>query len=380
MGGEQFSAARKRPFRAVVVVTMILSFLVSGCASQFGKQTTVVNYYPECYEPIAKLRQEEKSFVTNIAAGALIGAAAGAIIGGLVAGGRGALIGAGIGAVAGGGIGAAVAKYNQVKNDQQRRAMLSRDMATEAATLDRVGVSAALATKCYKEQFERLLADYKAGNMPKEEFQARSVEIITALNEISTITKNFNGEAAKRLEQYQTVMDNEAKKDNTTLPPVKAVPLNAPVAEQPAPAPVKKTVKKAKTVKKTKTEKAVDPYAHLDSMNLEESGDTAARPPRQTVSTGKQEPDLPGVISNKDLAAADNNKVATIASANTPDPSTLPGVVAQRDNYQAMVVNLTNIQQQSTAAKDDCIAQAEAAGVVIPKSLKPDAVQSGKTG
>jgi len=77
--------------------------LVSGCTSQYGDQKTKVNYYPQCYQPVNQLRQDENSTGKSTAAGAVGGALLGALIGGLA---TGKASGAVAGAVAGGAAGA----------------------------------------------------------------------------------------------------------------------------------------------------------------------------------------------------------------------------------------------------------------------------------
>ena len=47
----------KRHLR-LLVVTVACIALLGGCASKYGAQTTQVNYYPQCYSPVAQLRAE----------------------------------------------------------------------------------------------------------------------------------------------------------------------------------------------------------------------------------------------------------------------------------------------------------------------------------
>jgi len=51
----------------------------------------------------------------------------------------------------------------------------------------------------------------------------------------------------------------------------------------------------------------------------------------------------------------------------------LPGVVARRDNYKAKADNLVTVQKETAASVETCVAKAEAAGVEIPKALRPKA-------
>ncbi len=362
--------------RLGVVVSVMGSLLLAGCASKYGQQTTVVQYYPECYAPIAQLRQEEKKFVKNVAAGAIFGALAGAVIGGAIGGGRGALAGAGAGLLVGAGVAAALTKYKQVQDDRKRRSYLSRDMAAEAATLDHVGLSAAMASKCYKEHFDKLLVDFKAGGMSKAEFQARALEIISGLNEIAVITKAFNGEASLRLSQYQEMLVTEAKKDNTELPPMQAVPMEQPAKPQPvqtrkAPTTTKRHSKRHN--KKQAQQEVRQASAASEEKLLTQPHAELAEPETSMASAptpAAEGPDvstMPGVIAKRDGDV-------TTAVGQGPDPDTLPGVIARRDNYKAKADDLVNVQKETAASVQDCIAKAEAEGVEIPKSLKPKTV------
>lgn len=382
----------KRFFTVCVIFIVAISLLLTGCASQYGRQTTVINYYPNCYSPIAQLREEEKKFVHNVATGAIVGTIVGAAIGAAVGGARGAAIGAGAGALAGGGIAAVLTKYKQVEDDKLRRSYLSKDMATEAATLDHVGLSAAMASKCYKEEFDRLLADYKSGSMSRENFQARATEIISGLNEITQITKSFNKEAETRMTQYQQMLGDEAKKDNTELPPIQARELV--VAPAPAPEPEPEPQPKPKTKKGTAAKrssakakaKSQEPTGEKKGQEtsvlalVQQGGgpEPAKSPTMATPSQQALQPDvstLPNVIATQDreLRAQNIQTTADSSLKSGPDPTSLPGVIAQRDNYKAQVAKLDAVQRENTSTTESCISQAEAAGIEIPAALKPKA-------
>jgi outer membrane lipoprotein SlyB len=375
--------------RLGIVGCVMASVLLSGCASQYGRQITVVQYYPECYAPIAKLRAEEKQFVKNVATGAIVGALAGAAIGAALGDWRGALAGAGAGLVVGAGVAAALTKYKEVKDDRERRSYLSRDMAAEAATLDRVGLSAALASKCYRQQFDKLLADYNAGGMSKEIFQARALEIISGLNEIAVITKSFNGEAAVRLKQYQDMLVTEAQRDNSDLPAMRPIPLDQSAPSQPS------ALHKAKSTTKSSTGKKRKKKSHQEQTDAADGqpnpiDQLLAQPPAEVASVDSSpstpakstatEPDIrtmPGVISNRAMNAPGSMNTAVGKSDTVgPDPTTMPGVIARRDNYKAKADDLVNVQKETSASMEACIAKAEAAGVAIPTSLKPKTASS----
>src|SRR5437016_4974315 len=79
------------------------SFALASCAAPGGTsvpQTTRVAYYPQCYQSVTVLRQQDQQFQQTMAVNTLAGAVGGAALGGLI--GRdwqSALIGAAAGAV-----------------------------------------------------------------------------------------------------------------------------------------------------------------------------------------------------------------------------------------------------------------------------------------
>ncbi|MDO5538099.1 MAG: glycine zipper domain-containing protein, partial [Desulfovibrionaceae bacterium] len=116
--------------RFVAVSLLSLALLMPGCVSQYGEQQTKVNHYPQCYEPIQKLRDDENSVAKSTAAGAAIGALTGAVVGGLA---TGSAKGAVAGAVAGGAAGAIGGNIYGKKQAEKRDAEY---MARYASMLD----------------------------------------------------------------------------------------------------------------------------------------------------------------------------------------------------------------------------------------------------
>ena len=62
---------------ALVAVLIMALLALPGCASKYGAQRTKVNYYPQCYQPVQQLRDDEnyvaKSTATGAVGGALLG-------------------------------------------------------------------------------------------------------------------------------------------------------------------------------------------------------------------------------------------------------------------------------------------------------------------
>ena len=71
---------------SLLVVAVACIALLGDCASKYGAQTTQVNYYPQCYSPVAQLRADEDRVNNSTAGGAAGGALLGALIGGLATG------------------------------------------------------------------------------------------------------------------------------------------------------------------------------------------------------------------------------------------------------------------------------------------------------
>lgn len=181
--------------------------LVSGCTSQYGAQKTKVNYYPQCYQPVNQLRQDENSTGRSTAAGAVGGALLGALIGGLA---TGKASGAVIGAVAGGAAGAVAGNvYGKSKAQNRDAAYLqqySQQLGTEAASMNRSTAAAKVAAKCYDDQFKLAASQFKAGQISRIEFQDRYNEIRSGLEETAFILNDTATTMAKKDTEYQQAL------------------------------------------------------------------------------------------------------------------------------------------------------------------------------
>ena len=190
--------------------------LVSGCTSQYGAQKTKVNYYPQCYQPVNQLRQDENSTGKSTAAGAVGGALLGALIGGLA---TGKASGAVLGAVAGGAAGAVAGNMYGKSKAQTRDAaymnQYSQQLGTEAASMNRSTAAAKVAAKCYDEQFKLAANQFKAGQISRIEFQDRYNEIRSGLEETSFILNDTATTMAKKDTEYQQAL---AEPYNTAQP------------------------------------------------------------------------------------------------------------------------------------------------------------------
>ncbi len=252
--------ARSRMYRQLlgkgVALALILPLLLNGCA-KLAPKTTQVNYYPACYAPINKLREENKKFASTVAAGIIIGGLIGAGLGLALGGGRG--VSAGIGALAGaaGGaaLGYAIAKQKQIKDDQQRRASIAGDIDLDISSMDSIALASIQARQCYTSQFDLELARYKGGEIGKAEFLERAKEIVSGLNEIAALLKSSESGSQDKLLQYKAAVDSEYKKAGEQAPPLVAEK-RVEAASTPAPAPEPEPAHKRKSKTKGKTKKA----------------------------------------------------------------------------------------------------------------------------
>lgn len=210
----------------------LICFMATGCTSKYGPQLTNVNYYPQCYQPISELRQDENSAGTSTAVGAGMGVLIGALIGGLATGkAEGALIGAAAGGATGAVAGNVYGKNQQKKVDQQKLQTYLQQLDGESSTMDRASAAAKVSTKCYDKQFQQAAADFKSGTITRQDFSNRYSEIRSGLEETSRILRLTAEKMNEKDAQYQQVLAAEQEEYRT--------------AESPSPAP--KRVKPSKS-------------------------------------------------------------------------------------------------------------------------------------
>ena len=194
---------------ASISMCLILTagLLGSGCTSQYGAQKTKVNYYPQCYQPVNQLRQDENSTGKSTAAGAVGGALLGALIGGLATGkASGALIGAAAGGAAGAVAGNVYGKSKSQQRDAAYMQQYSQQLGSEAASMNRSTAAAKVAAKCYDDQFKLAASQFKAGQISRIEFQDRYNEIRSGLEETSFILNDTATTMAKKDGEYQQAL------------------------------------------------------------------------------------------------------------------------------------------------------------------------------
>lgn len=196
-----------RAFLQGLTLLLAGSLLLAGCASQYGEQKTRVNYYPQCYQPVAQLRQDENSAGASTGVGAVGGALLGALIGGLATGkAEGALAGAAVGGATGAVAGNIYGKSQARDRDAAYLQAYSRQLGAEAASMNRATAAAKIAAKCYDEQFRLAANQFKAGQITRLDFQDRYNEIRSGLEETSFILNSTATTMAQKDSEYQQAL------------------------------------------------------------------------------------------------------------------------------------------------------------------------------
>ncbi len=204
-------STQKKPLSLMMIFCFSL-FLLQGCASKYGPQTTNVAYYPMCYQPVAQLRQEESSVNDSTASGAAVGAILGAIVGGLATGKvEGAAAGAVVGGVAGAISGHAYASAKNKNKEREFFAQYASQLNQETAHMDRTTAAAKIAANCYDKEFKNVVAMAKAGRISKIELTNRYEEIRAGLQETSRILKTNYTDTLTKEQEYRKIMAEETK-------------------------------------------------------------------------------------------------------------------------------------------------------------------------
>ena len=185
---------------------------LSGCASKYGEQTAIVKSFPDCYEPIQTLRNEENRVAKTTVGGAVAGGILGAVIGGLTGGTRGAIAGAVAGGVAGGVGGYAYAVNKQSSDENARMARYMQDLNGDISGLNIATASARMSIQCYQQKFDMRLAQYKEKTITREELQTSYVEIKSGVDEAQRILGKVILTAQESDAKYQAAIDAEEKR------------------------------------------------------------------------------------------------------------------------------------------------------------------------
>jgi len=173
--------------RLFLLSAMTLAIGLFGCSTSRVPQIEA-KYYPQCYDPIAKLckDQDNSNEVKSSVVGGIFGAVGGAVIGGLASKDKkkGALIGALAGAAVGASVGFFKARLEKIEDREQRLAEYQTILGEVSDQWDLEKASVETAYKCYGEQISILEELFKNKKISKEEFLERMNEIKQGLDNI----------------------------------------------------------------------------------------------------------------------------------------------------------------------------------------------------
>ena len=200
----------------VWAVSVALTFSLVGCGPKQTAPVFQAQYYPECYDPIAKLckDQDNTQEVKGAATGAVLGALGGAVIGGIAKGDwKGAAVGAAAGAVAGGMVGFFQARLSKISDRNERLAKYQKILGENARDWDIERASVERAYKCYSDQIVALRKAAKAKKISKEDFLARMKEIQAGIENINTYWAGSQTRMDERLADGESFIKQQEQED-----------------------------------------------------------------------------------------------------------------------------------------------------------------------
>ncbi len=209
-----FTAAGAR--RSALLIATSFTLVLGGCASAPTSkvaQTTKVEFYPTCYEPVEHLRSTNSDVTKSVATGAVVGGLLGGVTGALAGDkdkmGRNAAIGVAGGALAGGAVGYYTEKQKQITDDKQRIGSYASDLDGSTQSLDRNIAYAKASQTCYQAEFDRLISARKAKTINDAEGRRRLAEIVSGLRESNQLIVAANGKATQDVDSYSQAYEKD---------------------------------------------------------------------------------------------------------------------------------------------------------------------------
>ncbi|MGY4491419.1 type VI secretion system-associated lipoprotein TagQ [Pseudomonas sp. TE3610] len=209
-----FTAAGAR--RSALLIATSFTLVLGGCASAPTSkvaQTTKVEFYPTCYEPVEHLRSTNSDVTKSVATGAVVGGLLGGVTGALAGDkekmGRNAAIGLAGGALAGGAVGYYTEKQKQITDDKQRIGSYASDLDGSTQSLDRNIAYAKASQTCYQAEFDRLISARKAKTINDAEGRRRLAEIVSGLRESNQLIVAANGKATQDVDSYSQAYEKD---------------------------------------------------------------------------------------------------------------------------------------------------------------------------
>ncbi len=202
------------------IICAILVFSLFGCGAKQNAPEFQAQYYPECYDPIAKLckDQDNSKELKSAAAGAALGALGGAIVGGVASGDwKGAAVGAVAGAAVGGLTGFFTSRLSKINDRKARLAEYQKLLGEASKGWDLERASVEKAYDCYKRQVLALQKAVKEKKIKKEEFLARMSEIKAGIENINTYWADAEARIDENLADGEKFIAQQEKEDQEKM-------------------------------------------------------------------------------------------------------------------------------------------------------------------
>ena len=234
-GGPIQPSARKNMLtrKLVALLLIVLTMSLGACAPKGPTTNFRGQYYPQCFDPITRLCQDQDNSAKakSAGAGALLGALAGAVVGAASTGKwQGAVAGAAIGAAAGGVAGYVYQHIQQIKDQERRLEAYREQFGKEAQDLDLQKASTLSAYKCYQEQMQILKENVKEGKISKTEAKARAAEIRAGLEELKKFWEERTAQFDANQSEVDRILANEGSRPGNKAAQTKYVQMHRQAA------------------------------------------------------------------------------------------------------------------------------------------------------
>ena len=204
--------------KLVALPLMFLTLSLGACAPKGPTTNFRGQYYPQCFDPITRLCQDQDNTekAKSAGKGALLGALTGALIGAAATGKwQGAVAGAAAGAAVGGVAGYAYQHIQQIKDQEERLEAYRTQFGKEAQDLDLQKASTLSAYKCYQEQMQILREGIRSGRIGKSEAKARAAEIRAGLEELKKFWEERTNQFDANQGEVDRILASEATRANS---------------------------------------------------------------------------------------------------------------------------------------------------------------------
>lgn len=184
-----------RAGRALLILTICLLAFPLGCSKKTPDGPVKAEYYPDCHEPLAYLRDRASGTGKRVA----VGAAKGGVISGIATVIASAITGnlRGVGVLAGvaagaavGGVVSGVGSSDEIeKEDNRRMSKYLEEIDGNIDGLDLKTASATVSRQCYNRAFAALKTDLRERKISVAAARARFGEIVAGENEAAQLLK-----------------------------------------------------------------------------------------------------------------------------------------------------------------------------------------------